>query len=815
MSTDMSAFNAAAYGDEEELPNTVDENKRRAGFNVDQASQEDPDKYAETRNMSKQTGLPEEVVKSNKDEVKRNINMKAFNDAAYGPKLNEFLAIPGNANVAYDDIEGLSEIETNHSDRPWDVDAMDVALSVPAGLLKGTGAMVSGAGRLYDGYRGLVNKGVRNILPEAAGDYLYDRSDENETVNRTINALTNFGGGFVAAGGLVKKGGEALGLTPEERESLSYWESLGIDVLEGTGQVAGQILGTMFGGPVLGLAQPYLQGADQASERQIASGTLGQDAVADGAIFTGAAITGLTENPVIDKLINGFKFLKFDNKVIQNLTDITIAGGMEAVQEVAEGILQGVNEMITTNPDVEIFEGLDREALAAGGTGALIRSLVMMMTPGKTDTSFIKAVQTRINSEESEAWLDRLVVLSQSSKLNERDAEIFAEYIDTLNPDDHVYLDAEIAGQIVDAPQYITDQLDGTGAGVSIPLAKFLTEMANNEETLTLVRPHLKMLPELLSRQELDAKTDNLQVKKLMENAEKHKADLTEADMIFNQVQAQLKATGRQGEHTSRQSSSLIPAYIVTTKAKLAERGIEVSVKDLFDEMKLSIVGPKGKKPAESETVLNQDEQTEYDAAVAKGLDMGQPARKARATEMGFDVDKKWYRVQSSEYVKGDLTEKYFTSNPKYAESYTKDVVDFYDEIPTTIPVYINPSMFKIEKDVNKVTDYEWYPKKDQLISEGFTGIMDSIGDVMVVFDPSQIRSVNAAFDPDHAADSANILSQSDPTPTQKFGDQMLDDTGVDEAGNVMKLSEKAQTQWNHHQKRIKMVENLRACING
>lgn len=864
-----------------------------AALSITQGSYENPDEFAQDRQLSKDSGLPVDVVKHDRKEVKRQVDLDKLDMEGLFeglPKLNKFLENSDNAKLSYDDIPHLGEIETNHSDRPWYEATLE-------GLTKGWGdsAMI----------------GLGKLPSQIAIDSLQEADKRDRELNETSNLderLRIPESVFEDRERLINKHKETLRTADQEigrltPQNLTVMEegvrgigtflmdmAPGLAITAATGGKINPTMGYLTGKTFYdAAANATMAGKDQDEARSIGAQHAAIEYLTEiiptkyaEKLFDGVAGESLSSN------IKKFMIGDMGGEQLATFGQSMVDYGHDLDEQLANATSMGERF------DIQFRRQAVTAISTLGGSSVISGTGYALGHEQRKDQAVTKAVQTRINSEESEAWLDRLVVLSQSSKLNERDGEIFAEYIDTLNPDDHVYLDAAIAGQIVDAPQYITDQLDGTGAGVSIPLAKFLTEIANNEETLALVRPHLKMLPELLSRQELDAKTDNLQVKKLMENAEKHKADLTEADMIFNQVQAELKATGRQGEHTSRQSSSLIPAYIVTTKAKLAERGIEVSVKDLFDEMKLSIVGPKGKKPAETETVLNQDEQTEYDRAVAKGLDMSKAARMNRAKDTGFIV--KAYHSTSVDFNRfrkrrGDIGIHFGTAGQAEdrialtgigegaqtievrlkirkplrlddAGAWNIDGLDYQlkDKFPQDLEairrlktekdirefiqskgydgvVYKNTGetqgaseyrdKIKVAKDeLNKVfpkakssfnledQQVPEYIKYSELNKEYEKFREENAEDSYIAFESNQIRSVNAAFDPDHA-DSANILSQSDPTPTQKFGDQMLDDTGVDEAGNVMKLSEKAQTQWNHHQKRIKMVENLRACING
>ena len=738
-------------------------------LSIDQASHVNPDEFARDRQLAKDVGLSTDIVKDNRQEIERRSKVKKIEDDILFeglPTLNKFLENPDNAKLSFDDVNQLGEIERSNNARPWQngVDVFDVALTLPAGLLEGTGAGIKGVGEIYDSYSRIVNRGVKAILPESVENYLYDRTDENATLNKAVNTLFNYSRSFKGLGQKTKDVGVELDLDQQQRESLTYAESVGIDIIKGTGQVAGQIV-TALVNPALGMSQLLGQGADQAAERQIQSGAYGTDLAADLGVLSGAAITAGTEKVGIDLLLERIP-PNIKNKIVRNLTDVVLAGGGEAIQEITENILQGVNEIITSNPDADILEGLDREALAAGGTGMVVRSLINMITPSKNVTNAMdNNIEKQVRSEAAEAWLDQQIFLAQGSKTNERDAEIFAEYIQSLDPDSYVYLNAEIAGQIQDAPQYITDQLDGTGASVSISLSKFLTEFANDESRLNLVKPHIKVLPELLSREEMDQGVDNLQIKKLMESAEKNKEAKTEADLIFEQIQGQIKTTGRQGENTSRLSAQLIPAYIVTKQSELASRGIDVSVKDLYSDMGLNVIGPKDKPSTEVKSVLDQEQ------------DLGNLTPAAK---------------EEYDYILDGLSEE----DVQYA---FEDLIDVIDEgrhelsrkdVNSIRQVAIDRGMYR------EITDTEL--KNVQVSGRDGKKYDFSLNKKKYVY-------VNQSDDVDI----------SDISLSQNFDDMELTDTGQDESGNTLVVKEKAQSQWNHHQKRLKMLQKLKDCLNG
>ena len=672
---------------------------------LDQVSNKKPEDAAEEMRLQESTGLPPEAIVGDVDNARRIEKLQKFNLPDLpkrAPLTAGWLQEPKNAVVAQDDVDILAGLEMNVRRRE-SVSVGDIALTPLAGLAEGTGMGISGVGELWNTYVRSVNRAADVVLPEYFDRFLYQQENTPEIL-KGINRVTQFGEAFKYAGGNVKRTAEQLDLTPEERESLSYWQNVGVDVSKGVGQVTGQIL-TYLANPSLGVAQLLGQGAEQAAERQRESGTYGRDSAADVGVLAGAAITAGTEKIGIDTLLNRLP-PNIRNRILRNIADVTVAGGAEALQEVSEGILHGINEMITTNPDAEIFEGLDREALAAGGTGMVVRAFINMLTPGRggspADQASLKDFENRLTSEASQDWLEGQIVLAQSAKVGDLSPEQFKEHLKSIDPEARVFLNADIASELEGAPQYIVDQLDNTGADVSISITDFLTDIARDEQMLAFVRPYIKIREDLKTINELEETGNSESVKRLIEKAEKHKEAKTEADMIYEQVKDQIVGSRRQGEHTARLSAELIPAYITTKHAELQSRGVDVSVRELYEKMGLRIVGPKGDVSAgkDSKVLMSAEEQSEYDRAVAKGLPMDEEARLGRAREQGYDTNKVWYHANRGGIGREGFDNKRLPSHDPDAPfnahwfSHEPDMFAAYRNQqnidPTITPVYVN-----------------------------------------------------------------------------------------------------------------------------
>jgi hypothetical protein len=167
---------------------------------------------------------------------------------------------------------------------------------------------------------------------------------------------------------------------------------------------------------------------------------------------------------------------------------------------------------------------------------------------------------------------------------------------------------------------------------------------------------------------------------------------------------------------------------------------------------------------------LTQLEQTEYQQAVAKGLPMDTESRKARAREIGYDTETVWYHGTGSDAFQafdpdmvgaGGATPVgrgfFFDKSYEGAEQYGKyNVMETYLRTGKVLEVNAGDSNTHGYFDANHESIMKDFDKGGY---DSVKVVNDQGEEMRVVFDPSQIRSINAAFDPDFA-DSGNLLAQ-------------------------------------------------------
>jgi predicted GNAT family acetyltransferase len=193
---------------------------------------------------------------------------------------------------------------------------------------------------------------------------------------------------------------------------------------------------------------------------------------------------------------------------------------------------------------------------------------------------------------------------------------------------------------------------------------------------------------------------------------------------------------------------------------------------------------------------FNPDQTSGPNLLSGNALDMSQKARLARAKEQGFDVDNVYYHGTNKDIEAFDdsLFQKfdagdygagvYLTESPASASAYAEwRTRGKRGGEANVLPVNVKSGNFyTIYKDSNLPDAQQKFPPiddkeyskyfSDELKKQGYDGVKvimrdvdDETGEIvgefiqeLVVFDPKNIRSVNAAFDP-AAKDSSKLLA--------------------------------------------------------
>lgn len=622
MPLDLEKIDLGSFGINED-----DDQQTQLNANMTEAVKVNPDQHAQLTNLSKESGVPEFAVQSNPEQIEQKLKLDKIDldgMVQRSPGTSKFLSMDiNNSVIAQEDvIDGLLEnIETAL------ISTADVGRALPAGFISGFGSAFEGTATTLDAGSRLTARGLDALLPESFDQYLYAQKDPSTTERMIQMLLPQTFLRWEGAG--LKQAAADIGV-PEDRQNIAT------DISGAVGQIGQQLL-TYAINPTAATAGLFAQGVDQQAARQERTGTIGEDVESDLALLTGGAITLVSEKIGLDAILNRIP-PKIKNDIIRQITDITIAGGIEAIQEVAENVAHGLLEQFTTNPDAEIFEGLDREAIAAGGAGAIVRGIVNALTPGRARSVQDDEIYKETIGEIEQNRIDVLNANSEKSKLRERDVESFKQFIREADGDNntHVFIDgvqtalylqgktreeieADPALKVLDNA---VQESRATNTDVVIPVADFTGDIAGTEHFEQL-RDHMTMSDETVSpfRQEQHREETRAYVDTLMAEAQENVSEYVEAQEIYTSVRDQLIDTGAVNAANASIMAQIVPAW-ATAQARRSGR----SVAEVYASTGLVIEGPQTGKRArlEGEQVLTQ-EPVVVEQASAEILETGKP----------------------------------------------------------------------------------------------------------------------------------------------------------------------------------------------
>lgn len=615
-------------------PNVAD-----IGLRLYNATQKNPDSYAEDLELAKDQKLPVDTVERNRDEIKRRKFLKELNTKELqetNPKTAEYLKSGRNAEVSYDDLEVLKrlEISAKTPERSFVNNISNAALNRVNAL---TGNLIEFVGNLsantYDEMSealGLPNPGV--IIGEDGISWSWDIPRE------TPSAISN------------------IGKAISEGQGYDYipnftWEKLKGDVTPTN--LAGYVVEQGVQSIPDMLAALYTLPAYIASRtEEIAESRVQND-----------KRTKVTNEDLVESLIPattvalierlGAKITFGKGKVNSLKTAAKATGAAAAIEGTTEFIqeqIEYLGERVGTQADVDVAQMLDQglAGLVAGsGIGGGIRGTTASVEALANYSS--RSINREVLSELDQDTLDEWITYAQESKTQKRPGNQFGEFVDSLNSDHEVYIAQDALKDIPGLPAVITDKMGEVfGSDITLSLREFMTDVAPFPNIVDPIRQHLRISSETASQQELEeleATAENL-VKKATE--EKQLAD--EAEDIYEQVKDELVATGRQAEKTAKFSAALFPAW---AKVKAEELGIRPQ--EAFERMGLTVTKleePSAPAPSTEPTLAPTQ-----DFAGIKFVDdvvISETGKKAKLTQNAQTL---WNRTQKRKDVVNKVVE--------------------------------------------------------------------------------------------------------------------------------------------------------------
>lgn len=755
-----------------ELLQAVDRDKEeRLGASIHKASTGNPDQSAKVYDLARRKGLPQEYVERNYERVNRP------DTSSLQPKTAELLRDRRKASISIDDIENLSWWETSAKE------GKNLLKMGPATGFSVSSAAYSALGSIFNAVSEASLAPIRGL-----GLATEDEIERGDWLGVTGDYLLDISRG-------------------QAQKSQDYFPSPGETAIPQ--QVLGGVQSALTNIPMM-LASVATRNPN------LALGGMG--AVTYGSSYLKGKDAGLDEMNALVYAVNDTIAEVVTEKLPMTrlLNDIgadaglfrTIAGQMatEIPQEQIATIWQDANEWASVNPNKTAREFMAERKDAA------VDTLISTVVAAGLQTSAVYGLNSFVQRRE-QAAIDEIAGKSQESKLNSRSAETFGEHIQEVAEEygsvENIYLDAAEARTLFQdlkqdpARELIAEQIEeaeSLGGDIVIPIGDFTSKVAVSEN-YGVLKQFLRLTPE--SPTQSDLKADQTQsILDLMKDANANIESRTRADQIFNEVQDQLIQTGRLDKESAKFSAAIVPAY-VTARATRSGK----SVDEIYEMMGLKVVGPELDLATSQGVILDQAREQGYEGeSMGEALEwrrahekfgpegMTTEARLQRAQEMGFNTDRVVYHGTKSDIQEFQPSEAnrretanygegiYLTGDSALASGYAETGSG---EGANVLPVYANlTNPYRIEIDSNlPESEQKFPPLQDQdqakqfterLKREGYDGVEVVLRDVdsetgevlsesleeLVVFDPSQIRSVNAAFDPDFAG-SPKLLAQS------------------------------------------------------
>lgn len=581
------------------------------------AIKESPDGAALNLQISETTGLSMDAVRTAPEAARQRFNLEKINLEGLrerAPATAESLKDFNVAAIAHDDTENLADIEASVLDYfgatlsgvgDGVTYAGDTGRAFLSGPIQYLGMGLSGIGRALDSGGRLLEDAMWPLVEATGADSVITRSRDYDGVPYPAKIFTDTGGDTKAAAKFV---------APKETDLFQ-------DMTQGLGQLLGQA-GLVAASPAAGTALLFGSGADQQRDRQIQSGAE-RTTLSDAGVLAGGLVTMGTERIAIDNLLQRLP-PSIKNSVARRITDIAIAGGVEAAQEVVEGLSQDLIEYLTSNDEVQWAQGADREAIVAGGAGAMARAILQIAFPGRVGGPS-RAVMDQIENDSIAAEMeksfgDKVTKAAIDSKLRQRAPEVFRQILDNAGGRDaRVHIDAaQLSLYLREVPQadrgtasYKTlvaaaKSADQADYEVSLSLSDFLTTVAPSEhlEPLrTLISFNENVAPEF--RREQSRAETRRSLDQMVAEANKDSSAFAEAQDIFDTVKDQLVDSGVYNPSMASELSKIVPAWAVARSKRTGQ-----TVAEVFESSGLTIKGPMtGRRKALGDgTLLNSDE---------------------------------------------------------------------------------------------------------------------------------------------------------------------------------------------------------------
>jgi DNA-directed RNA polymerase subunit K/omega len=758
---------------------------------IDQAIRANPDEEARIRDLAGKLQMPPAMVRAIgvTEATNQLTKRQAQQTLTMSPALVKAFSRPDFVSLAADDLKSLSGVERTLRET------------------FGGGEVSANQAKIAElDYKRLEGK---SLLPTEIMEYQRLKS-RNSILQQQLQSTEN---GVTWTTNTVASGVTDIALGVPEMATYGFVGALfGMPV---AGVAAGQISYNFrqIAGNSFGEYSDFRDDTGKLIDEDAARGAAYINAVLSVGLEVAGERAQLKNIPGIDKLVGGKDVVKGLLQTQAGRNIMLRVGKKVATGAIMEGVTEGLQEIsqIAIGETLKIVAPGEfapitaQEALARTGEAAAAGAVV-----GGAIVGAAAPVQVLIENRElrkadielstSEGTINRIeaaIAATAETKLVARDRGELERFVDEAaanGPVSTVYLSAEDLASVATTaglePRQLAQQLGvadqiqtaaTTNSLLEMPIGKFIATVAGTDLAAPLTQV-IKTNPFLLNRMEQEAFASNgradviAEADRLVQEALTDETFAAEAQSIQDEVLQQFRSI-EGGEVFTPEVSRAYTTITTQTYVSLARR-LGISPREAYERYQRSPlkierqagpvegVGQPVMEQAQTEGYTGQSigEAQEWVRARAKGLDMSQPARMARAQGAGFDTETVLYHGT-------DATFDAFspsgggTLGPGVYLTRSSDLASRYGNVEggRVIPVYVRKDRIATQEDYFDLLGEPGDVIAAEMRSRGFEGVEYKYTggtSETVIFNPSSIRSVNAAFDPDFA-ESANVLAQS------------------------------------------------------
>lgn len=661
---------------------------------MSEAIKTNPDQYAKTSRLAKESGMPASAVETDPVEVESKLKLNQIDFEGMSqrnPKTSAYMVDFNNAAIAHDDIDVLKSIEdVFNPGKTFE----NIGESIKVGF---EGSYKGVKASIYDS---LLNKAAEALVPaDQFAEYSASRAGEPGYLPSAIRPLSS----VLAAAALGIDSNEELqqartasveqmitdlkdvqsrrqALTPEGLTTLEQGVRSGIESLAITSPGLLATIATRDPKPMLAIMGAQTYGTSYGEGR---AGGL-TETQADSYAKINASIEVLTEAVPASILSDFFKTPGLKNKLAKFVLGDIAGEQVATLGQTATAVGYELDEQLANATSVEEMLAIQaqRQVVTLIATATAVGTQSAILAPVKYAADKLTAQQPIIEQESQidQARIDSLASNAESSRLRQRDAESFRQFAQQADGDNNsqVYIDGPQVSlylqslkpeQIANDPalqllQANVAEAAALGSDVAIPVADFATDIVGTPHYEQL-REHMTMSQSLESpfrQEQAKVETENY-VKRILDDAQENVSEYVAAQDIYNNVRDQLVDTGMVSGANASISAQLVPAWAVSYAKRQG-----ISVEEAFTRSGLNITGPQ-----------TGEAQRLSDAALEQSVFHGTPHQFDQFT---LDAIGTGEGAQAYGYGLYFTNDKEVANQYKKSTSYINVVRDFKKELP-------------------------------------------------------------------------------------------------------------------------------------